>query len=470
MKRVKTLLASSLLLLSSSVWAEQPYGDWLGTLMGSMRIKVQISKNETGKALVKLTSIDQGNSQIMADSMELAENKMEFSFSGLGASYKASWDQAAQQWRGEWLQSGQTMKLDLSAFKGEVPAPVKKNRPQVEAIKGGKLSYRESEVQFLGLDQTTNFAGTLCLPAGQGPFPAAVLVHGSGPNTRNEELFGHQIFTVIADHLCSRGIAVLRYDKRGVGASKGTFKTATTYDFSDDAQAAVDFLRKHSAIDAKRVGLIGHSEGGLIAPIVASRDPQLGFVILMGGPGIAINQLMIEQARDGEIAEGNVDQAEKEVQKYRKIYDLMLVEKDVEALRTKMREVMMADPKANEKEVQSEMKMLISPWFLTFIRMQPQEYLAKVKQPTLAINGERDFQVSAKSNLAGIREAMKNNKNLTAIELPKLNHLFQTSTTGAFSEYDKIEETVAPFALNTISDWLAKQMNQIGSKKLVKHK
>lgn len=458
MKLVKVLMASSLVLLSGSALAEQPYGDWLGTLMGSLRIRVQINKADDGKSQVKLTSIDQGNAVLMADSMTLEDNKMEFAISGLGASYKASWDQTAQQWRGEWSQAGQTMKLDLAAQKGEAPTPLKKNRPQVEAIKNTKPSYSETEIQFLGLDNSTSFGGTMCVPAGRGPFPGAVLVHGSGPNNRKEELFGHEIFTVIADHLCKKGMAVLRYDKRGVGASKGSFRTATTYDFADDAQAALNYMSKLPQIDGKRVGIIGHSEGGLIAPIVASRDKQTAFIVLMGGPGIAIDQLMVEQVRDGEKLEGKGAQADQAAAKYRKVYDLMLAEKDVDVLRTKMHELLASDGKMKENEIQAEMRLMTSPWFLTFIRMQPQDNLSKVTQPTLAINGELDFQVSAKSNLAGIRHAMQANKNLTAIELPKLNHLFQTSTTGAFSEYDKIEETVAPLALNTMSDWLVKQL------------
>ncbi|TXI89762.1 MAG: alpha/beta hydrolase [Burkholderiaceae bacterium] len=458
MQLLKKIVVCSAMLASSAAWAEQPYGDWMGTLAGSLRIKIQVSKSEDGKPQVKLTSIDQGNSVIMADSTDLAENKLEFAISRLGASYKASWDQATQQWQGEWMQAGQRMKLDLSALKGEAPAPVKKNRPQVEAIKNATPTYINSDVQFTGLDSSMSLAGTMCLPNGKGPFPAAVLVHGSGPHTRHEELFGHQIFTVIADHLCKQGIAVLRYDKRGVGASKGVYKTATSLDFADDAQAAVNFLRLQPQIDAKRVGIIGHSEGGMIAPVVASRDPQLGFVILMGGPGIAIDQLMLEQVRDGMKAEGAVEAGEQQAKRYRKVYELMLAEKDVETLRTKLRELMMSEANAIEKSVQLEIDQLTSPWFLTFIRFQPQQYLSKLKQPVLAINGELDFQVSAKSNLAGIRQAMKANPKLTALELPKLNHLFQTSTTGAFSEYDKIEETVAPLALNTMSDWLKTQL------------
>lgn len=458
MKVMKKWVVASALLLSSPAWAEQPYGDWIGTLAGSLRIKLQISKTDDGKAQVKLTSIDQGNAVIMADTMELADNQMEFAITRLGANYKASWDQARQQWQGEWMQAGQKMKLDLSALKGEAPAPSKKNRPQLDAIKNAQPSYSNSEIQFLGLDGQTSFSGTLCLPAGKGPFPAAVLVHGSGPHTRNEELFGHQIFTVIADHLCKQGIAVARYDKRGVGASKGIYKTATSYDFADDAQAAINFMRMQPQVDPKRLGMIGHSEGGMIAPIVASRDPQLSFIVLLGGPGIAIDQLMIEQVRDGNKTEGAAEAGEQAAKKYRKVYDLMLAEKNIDVLREKMRALMMSEPNSNENSVQIEVDQLTSPWFLSFIHFQPQQYLSKVKQPTLALNGELDFQVSAKSNLAGIRQAMKGNQNLTTIELPKLNHLFQTSTTGAFSEYDKIEETVAPLALNTMSDWLIKEL------------
>lgn len=324
-------------------------------------------------------------------------------------------------------------------------------------------------------------AGTLTIPEGKGPHPAVVLVTGSGPQDRDEALLGHKPFIVLADHLTRQGIAVLRYDDRGVAKSTGSFATATSADFADDAAAALDFLRTRPEINGKQCGLVGHSEGGLIAPMVSARradkpDTAPNFLVLLAGPGQDSVTLLAMQGRlvatamgiDPEVAKRNEQLSfellgmikkgspEAEVKaRARAIAEVELASEDStwgsksEAERTKI-----VDDKINQ-----ELQTLTSPWFKYFLAAEPEKDLAKVKVPVLAINGEKDLQVPPKENLAIIDRVLKANGNnaVTVAELPGLNHLFQTCKTGAPKEYAEIEETFAPAALNMVSAWIREQ-------------
>jgi pimeloyl-ACP methyl ester carboxylesterase len=358
-------------------------------------------------------------------------------------------------------QNGKSMPTAPRIVDAKALAALQQNRPQEDAIEKSKPNYTSSEVRFTNPKAQIELAGTMTIPQGSGPFPTVVLVHGSGPNNRNEEVHKHKVFLVLADHLSKQGIAVLRYDKRGIAASKGDYKSATTSDFAQDTEAALAYLRTRKDVDQTKLGIIGHSEGGMIAPIVAARDPHLKFIVLMGAPGISIKSLMLEQSRLLAQAKGESkeDIAENEAS-LKQIYTIMasgVNDKTIDSQISALFEQLVTDGKIPKDVAKAQVNQLSNAWFRHFIKYDPTPTLKQLKQAVLAINGELDMQVGAKSNLSGLREALKHNKKTVIQELPKLNHLFQTANTGSPSEYGKIEETIAPLALNIISDWIRQQ-------------
>jgi pimeloyl-ACP methyl ester carboxylesterase len=362
---------------------------------------------------------------------------------------------------GRWSQGGASLALDLG--RAAVAGP---KRPQTPL---GPFPYASLEVAIPGGGPGVTLAGTLTLPAGKGPFPALVIVSGSGPQDRNETIFGHKPFLVIADYLARRGIAALRYDDRGFGASTGSFDTATTMDFADDAQAALAWLAARKEIDPSRLGIAGHSEGGLIAPIVASRDPRVGFAILLAGPGLPGEQILYLQgaaiARAGGISEAEIARA---TAINARIYAAAMAPgSDSEAAaRAKavyleaMTKAEGLDDKARQEAIaqaDSLARQIASPWMRAFLALDPRTYLAKVAVPTLALNGGLDLQVPPAEDIEAITKAFAGSGHgalLTTRVLPGLNHLFQHGKTGSPAEYGVIEETFAPEALQAIADWI----------------
>ena len=328
----------------------------------------------------------------------------------------------------------------------------------MEAVDARVTTYSSCDVSFANPAGGLALAGTLTVPQGKGPFPAVVLVHGSGPVDRDETLFGHKIFLVLADHLSRQGIAVLRYDKRGIGKSGGVYKGATTHDFASDAEAAVAFLRGRPEVDAARIGMVGHSEGGLIAPMVAARDPKLAFVVMLAGPGVRGELLMVEQLALAAKARGVPDAlVDRERELNRALFAAIVAEPQFDAAGDKARRMMM---EAERKGIlppgtaEPRAKAFASPWFHAFLRHEPGPALQSLRQPILVLNGERDLQVPAGMTLGAVRSALKDNPRAVVKELPAMNHLFQTARTGAGSEYAEIEETMAPLALDTVSEWI----------------
>jgi hypothetical protein len=295
-----------------------------------------------------------------------------------------------------------------------------------------------------------------------------ILITGSGAQDRNESLLGHQPFFVLSDHLTRAGVAVLRFDDRGVGKSTGKFATATSEDFASDVLSGIEYLKTRPEINAKKIGLVGHSEGGLIGPMVAVQSKDIAFLVLMAGPGVPADELLYEQAALMMRAEGATADAIAENRKVQEqSFAVLKTEKDVAAAEKKLQAIVNDTlaklPEAQRKSLaaglNAQVKSVNSPWFRFFMSYDPRATLRQVKVPVLAINGELDLQVAVKQNLPEIAKALKagGNKKFKTVELPKLNHLFQTAKTGAFSEYAKIEETVAPVALTLMSDWIVKQ-------------
>jgi fermentation-respiration switch protein FrsA (DUF1100 family) len=340
------------------------------------------------------------------------------------------------------------------------------NRPQEPKP---PFPYLSEEVIFPGHEAGVELAGTLTMPEATGPFPAVILITGSGPQNRDEELLGHKPFLVLADYLTRQGIAVLRYDDRGTAKSTGEFKTATSLDFATDASAALDYLKDRGEIDSTRIGFIGHSEGGLIAPMVASVRPDVAFIILMAGPGITGEQILLLQSELILKAEGTDEQTIRESDKTnREIYSVLKKNSDNAKAGQKIRAVLTGynkkhskdenHPEISEAEINNQVETLTSPWFRTFLTLDPEDYLSKVICPLLAINGSLDLQVPPRENLQGIEKALifGGNSNYMLEELPGLNHLFQTATTGSPTEYGKIDETISPVVLELMRKWIWK--------------
>jgi hypothetical protein len=318
--------------------------------------------------------------------------------------------------------------------------------------------YREEEVTYENKPAAVTFAATLTIPEGKGPFPAVFLITGSGPQDRDEAILGHRPFFVLADYLTRKGIVVLRADDRGFGKSTGSFAAATTADFATDAEAAVAYLKTRGEVDAKKIGLIGHSEGGIIAPMVAARNSDVAFIVMMAGPGVPGDQILPEQHRL--IAEANgtsPTQAEKDAAQEKKLLAYVESEKDDAVLDKGLREKLAGA--VPEAQLGVAVHQLTSPWMKFFLTYDPVPTLEKVKCPVLAINGEKDLQVPPKQNLPPIRKALaaSGNKNYEVDELPGLNHLFQTATTGSVNEYAEIEETMSPVAMEKMASWILKQ-------------
>ncbi|MGH6993379.1 MAG: alpha/beta hydrolase family protein, partial [Caulobacteraceae bacterium] len=328
-------------------------------------------------------------------------------------------------------------------------------RPQEDL---GKIPYRSLGISFFSPDAHAELAGTLTEPAGVGPFPAAVLIAGSGPQNRDEDVAGHRIFLVLADRLTRAGLAVLRYDKRGIGASKGDYAAATTLDFANDAAAAVAFLRRRPEIDPTRIGLIGHSEGGLIAPIVADEDRKIAFVVLLAGPGV--DGAAILKAQGAAIAHANGAPAAA-IARAMALDDRLFAaveEKGTPAqVRARATAVLTAAaPTAPAATIAAQAARVSSPWLRFFLTYDPVPALEKLRGPVLVLSGSNDLQVPPDQNLPPIRAALAHDPEATVIELGGLNHLFQDSHSGSPIEYGAIEETFSPRALAVLTAWIAR--------------
>ena len=310
-------------------------------------------------------------------------------------------------------------------------------------------------------------AGTLTLPKNIKNPPVVILISGSGPQNRDEELMGHKPFLVLSDYLTNHGIAVLRFDDRGVGESKGNFQNATTFDFATDVEAAITYLKSRNDIDKTKIGLVGHSEGGLIAPIIASRNNAVAFIVLLAGPGVNGAKILETQAKKaGELA-GTPEVFLNENQKLASIiYDIIRTHTDENIIKEQITKALndykvnnpmsVLAPYITPAMIEQQLSILKSDWICTFIRTEPKDYLEKTTCPVLALNGSKDFQVLPDINLEGIKNALEKagNNDVTVKQLEGLNHLFQTAETGSMQEYNTIEETFSPIALEIIKDWI----------------
>jgi len=438
-------------------------GDWQGSLniqSFELRIVFHLQLSKEGKWKATMDSPDQGASGIVVDSVFFENDNARLVVNIVRGEYEGNLEEGDSAMAGTWRQSGVTFPLNLK----KTSTPVVVNRPQEPK---SPYPYDEEAVSFPNSEAGISLAGTLTLPKSGAPFAAAVLISGSGQQDRDENIFNHKPFKVIADYLSKNGVAVLRYDDRGKGGSTGDFALTTSIDFATDAKAAVAYLQTRKEIDRGKIGLIGHSEGGLIAPIVASKSHDISFIVLLAGPSLMGKDIILLQDSLISLANGvGIDKIRKNQQLGKKMYSIVESEKDTSILRAKLRSYLrsaateLGDTSAAKEQIEAGIErtamQISSPWFRFFLFYDPVPALTRVKCPVLALNGEKDLQVPARVNLEGIKRAADQggNSRVTTTMLPDLNHLFQHASTGSPAEYAKIEETFAPEALAIINDWI----------------
>ena len=482
MKKVDKILFSSLICFilmivgcaNLVVFAQQQIaseigieGIWEGKLKvpgTELRIVFKISKKPDGTLTATLDSPDQGVADIPVEEVTFKDYTLRLEVKSVGGIFEGKVNKDFMIIEGQWKQSGQSLPLTVKKVEkvAEILRPQEPKKP---------YPYKEEEVKYENKDAGIILAGTLTFPFEKGPFPAVLLITGSGPQDRNEMVSGHRPFLVLADYLTRQGIAVLRVDDRGVGKSTGNFSQATSEDFASDVLAGIEYLKTRKEINPNQIGLIGHSEGGLIAPMVAVKSPDVAFIILMAGTGLTGEEILYLQ---GALIYRAMGVSEEDIIKNRqfneKIFSVIKEEKDKKNAEERLRQMFMDDwAELNEEEksrigdpevfLKAQLQSLLSPWLKFFLTYDPKPTLSKVKCPVLAINGEKDLQVPPKENLSAIEEALKvgGNQNYTIKELPNLNHLFQTAQTGLPAEYVKIEETISLVALKIIGDWILEQ-------------
>lgn len=331
--------------------------------------------------------------------------------------------------------------------------------------------YYSEDVTFKNALANITLSGTLTLPSKEGKYPAVILITGSGPQNRDGEVLGHKPFLVISDYLTKKGIAVLRYDDRGFGQSTGNFKSGTSLDFATDVESAVTYLKSRKEINQSKIGLVGHSDGGMIAPIVATKSHDVAFIVLLAGPGIQGGKLLMMRHELLARAMGMSDAEIHELKKSKeKTFEIVSRSKDPQTIKADLIKYSKENPPnipsrllppgmTKEEFVAAQIEEITSPWFTYFLNYDPAPILEKVTCPVLALNGSKDAQVPSLENLTAISNSLKKggNENVTIKELPNLNHFFQECKTCSLSEYATIDQTFSPIALIEISDWILKQ-------------
>jgi pimeloyl-ACP methyl ester carboxylesterase len=436
-------------------------GMWMGTILASgdikLRILLHVERDANGALSAKMDSLDQGATGIAIPIVSLNDSAFHFQIPAGGITYDGTLNSTKDVITGTFTQGSIAQPLNFKHFQQLPPAP---KRPQ-DPVK--PYPYIEEDVSYVNpkAPQVT-LAGTLTLPRGAGPFPVAILICGSGPHDRDEALLGHRPFLVISDYLTRHGIAVLRYDKRGVAKSTGNYAQASTSDFATDAEAGITYLKTRKEINPHRIGLIGHSEGGAIAPMVASRNSDVAWIVMLAGQGLRGDQILYLQQSLIATASGVKEQdVAKAYALNSKLYAATAAETNPANLSADLEAVLAADEdgrKMSPAQRAAAIQQLSSPWLREFLVYDPIPALQNTKCPVLALNGEHDLQVPPTQDLPAIRKALQDggNKDFQVTEIPGLNHLFQHSATGVPSEYGSIEETFSPEVLELMTNWVRK--------------
>lgn len=463
MKPILILLIS--LVISIPLAAQDITGQWNGVLKVQnfqLRVIFNVTQTDDGYSAT-MDSPDQGAKGIPVTHTTFENPIIKFEVVHAGIEYNGTLSECKIS--GTFKQNGMEFPLDLSRQELEketVKRPQEPSKP---------YPYYVDEVRFENREANLTLAGTLSLPEKEGVFPVVILISGSGPQNRDEELLGHKPFLIISDYLTRNGIAVLRYDDRGVFESEGDFNAATTADFATDVESAIAYLKTRKEINKQKIGLVGHSEGGIIAPMVASKSEDVSFIVLLAGTGIRGDKLLLLQqaliAKASGVAEAEIDKA---LETNTKLFDLVVNSKDDGSLKAALTKAL-NETLENDTSIKipngmtqatfiaMQVDQISSPWMQYFLKHDPAISLEKLSCPVLALNGEKDLQVPPKVNLSAIENALKQggNENVTVIEFPGLNHLFQESQTGLPMEYASIEQTISPIVLEEIVKWIKLQ-------------
>ena len=411
-------------------------------------------REQDGSMTARLDSLNEGLKGMKLE-LDRDDENCNFELKISAASYVGKLNEAKDRIEGTWTQRAvkQELNFEKIALNSEEPL----NRPQHPKK---PYPYAAEEVTFENAKDAIKLAGTFTKPKNGGPFPTVILITGSGPQDRDETLLGHKPFLVIADHLTRNGIAVLRFDERGVGESTGQFGAATTQDLSRDVEAAFEYLRTREDVAKETIGFVGHSEGGLIAPMIAARRTDVGMIVLLAGPGVSGREIGISQTRAFNEAAG-VEKAQlDEQEEFLRIVMDELVENGT--CSEEFIDGLVAETPETRAAAETAIATMDNPWFKYFLQYDPQPALKKVKCPVLILNGKKDLQVLADLNVDAIEAALKAGGNTTfeSHKLENMNHLFQeTKGPGLKAEYGQLEETFSPKALKIISDWLKKVTN-----------
>lgn len=447
--------------------ASKAEGTWQGAIeVANMRMRLQlhISHDEKGHLLASVDSLDQGIQGIPATQVSEKDGELNFEMNTFQAEYHGSLSANKNEITGTWTQNDNTEKLDFRRS----DKPLELRRPQ-NPLK--PYPYTEEEVSFAGADGKATLAATLTIPQEKapqettpqsaGPFPGVVLIGGSGRTDRDDSIAGHKPFLVLADALARQGIAVLRYDKRGTAQSTGNYEQASMQDFAADAQSALSFLKSRKEIDPKRTGILGHSEGGILAAMVAAHGNDVNWLVLLAAPATTGERTLLKQseliARTGGLPEEQISHSQ---QLDRMAYAAVRSEKSPPALEARLK-VLVEKSGLNgampPAALQEQMRLMTTPWFREFLDFDPQPLFAQLKCPVLALNGDRDLQVDADDTVPLLRTAYEKsgNKDFTVAEIAGVNHLFQRAPSGSPALYGAIEETIAPEVLTAITHWVA---------------
>lgn len=441
----------TLLLLFAVPSFAQIEGYWKGKIdlgMQKLEMAFDISSTENGYSAT-LDVPAQGAHNIPVDETVFRDNRLQLTMTAMGASYSGELKDNLIE--GEFSQRGMTFPLNLKRGEKET----QQARPQDPQP---PFDYRIEEVRFTNAKEGNTLTGTLTIPEGDGSFPAMVLVSGSGQQNRDEELMNHRPFWVIADYLTRNGIAVLRYDDRGVGGSEGEVLNATSMDFSYDAEAAFDYLRSRKEINAVQIGILGHSEGGIINFMVSARRPEVAFLVSLAGSAVDGIQLLKAQQAAILRASGMTEEAiQFSSNANAQMFDIIAASRDREEADSLLRQLVKGWG-YSEELIEQTVGELASPWMYFFLKYDPTEAIVKTNCPALLLNGSKDLQVVASQNLPAYEKIISEygKANMTLHEMPDLNHLFQHCETGSPNEYFNIDETISPEVLEMIVEFVKK--------------
>ncbi len=456
---MKTKLLLFFLFISfQSLFSQEIQGSWAGSLsIQGTQLPLILNIQKNGDLYqTTLESPMQGSKGIPIKETTFANNELQIAAPNLNLKFNGHF--TGNTIEGTFVQNGGSFPLVLTRKLNENPALKRPQEPKPP------FDYPIEDVIFVNPRDKNTLAGTLTLPKNKKDFPIVILITGSGAQNRDSEIFGHMPFAVIADDFAQKGIGVLRLDDRGVnGSSKGTPED-TSASFASDIATAVDYL---SAKGFKNIGLIGHSEGGLIAPIVAVQNKKVQFIVSLAGPGIPIDKMMLLQnALIAQSQGATTTQIEASAAFNKKVYAYIInyngsnLKTDFQPYIKEEFKILTQNQGLSETQidefVMQQTLSVTNPWYVYFLKFNPDLYWSKIKIPVLALNGSLDIQVKATENLAGIQAsvAKAGNKKATIKELSGLNHLFQEAKTGSIAEYSTIEQTFAPIVLDTMSNWI----------------